>query len=210
MANGSEPCGSLFSLFIKKISASTHHTLLLPAVRPFTGRSQPQWMMGMLSWNLSTWPIWPTAPPTSTHMHALICLYISVSSNGGLQMHGDCIVWAVCMHAVMINFFWRGEELIFFVTLNAAPWCIVFLRLCSCMLCLCQICLYHMCSALWTYWYLFGRSLHVNGKMLKPSVASLHVPCLRCVHLCCYKSSHFMPTTKTVEHRFPKVFCPSS
>lgn len=134
---------------------STHHTLLLSAIRPFTGRSQPQWMMGMLSWNLSTLPIWPTAPPTSTHMHALSCRYIYVSSNGGLQMHGDCIVCVLWMHAVLINFFWRGEELIFLVTLYAALWCTVFLRLCSCMLCLYQICMYHMCSALWTYWYLF-------------------------------------------------------
>lgn len=35
-------------------------------------------------------------------------------------MHGDCIVRVLCMHAVMINFFWRGEELIFLVTLYAA------------------------------------------------------------------------------------------
>lgn len=83
----------LFSLFIKNkkikiwecMPNHTHGrtpTLLLYAVRPFTRRSQPQWMMGMLSWNPSTLPIWPKAPLSSTHTcthtctHTHTCHYI--------------------------------------------------------------------------------------------------------------------------------------
>lgn len=139
-------CRSLFSLFThtKNLSIYAHRTLgrtptlLLHAVRPFTGRSQPQWMMGMLSWNLSTLPIWPTAPlssthtHTDTHTHTQLSVSMYVSSNWGLQMCGDCVGLCV-LHACCCDQFllerWKAGFLCLLVCRPAVHCLCTFARL---------------------------------------------------------------------------------
>lgn len=94
-------------------------TLLLPAIRPFTERSQPQWLMGMLSWNLSTSDMTNSSPIPPPHTHTLICQSIC-EYTWVYKFRVYSVLCVFCMHAVKINFFWRGEKLIFSVALCAA------------------------------------------------------------------------------------------
>lgn len=88
-----------------------------------------------------------STPTLHTHTHRSVSIH--VSSGGGLQ---KVSVWRACvcvscMHAVMINFFWRGEKLIFLVTSCTTMWWIdcVHARVCAASVA-CSVCAKYTCS----------------------------------------------------------------
>lgn len=97
-----------------------------------------------------------TRAHTLTHGYLSVCMWVAT---GVYKCAETALACVFCMHAVVINFCWRGEKPVFSASLCAALWCIVFvyLRDCSSMLRLCKICMSHMCSALWTCRRVFGR-----------------------------------------------------
>lgn len=97
-----------------------------------------------------------TRAHTLPHGYLSVCMWVAT---GVYKCAETALACVFCMHAVVINFCWRGEKPVFSASLCAALWCIVFvcLRDCSSMLRLCKICMSHMCSALWTCRRVFGR-----------------------------------------------------